>query len=74
MTALNELASDPPASNIDSRSLVGHAPWRRMRVGGLRVIFRPLGHRELAPFLEDRGYLVERVIHRGDLERATKGL
>jgi hypothetical protein len=29
---------------------------------------------ELASFPESRGYLVERVISRGDLERATKAL
>ena len=74
MTALNALASDPPAPNIDQRPLVGHAPWRRIRVGGLRVIFRPLSRVELDSFEEDRGYLVERVIQRRDLERATKGL
>ena len=74
MTALNALASDPPAPNIDQRPLVGYAPWRRIRVGGLRVIFRPLSRVELDSFEEDRGYLVERVIQRRDLDRATKGL
>lgn len=74
MTALNELAHDPPAPNVDQRPLIGYAPWRRMPVGGLRVIFRPLSRIELDSFEEDRGYLVERVIQRRDLERATKGL
>jgi len=38
------------------------------------VIFRPLTRSELAEFPESRGYLIERVISRGELERATKAL
>jgi len=74
MRALEALASDPPPPNIDERALVGHEPWRRMRVGDYRVIFRPLTRSELAEFPESRGYLIERVISRGELERATKAL
>ena len=74
MRALQALASDPPLPNIDERPLVGHEPWRRMRVGEYRVIFRQLTRTELAAFPESRGYLIERVISRGELKRATKGL
>jgi hypothetical protein len=74
MRALAALSGDPPAPNIDERPLVGFEPWRRLRIGELRVIFRTLTRAELAQFPEDRGFLVERVVPRGELERATKGL
>ncbi|MEK7862816.1 MAG: hypothetical protein AAB295_06075 [Chloroflexota bacterium] len=74
MRALGVLAADPRAANVDERPLVGLEPWRRLRVGDLRVLFRPLTRAELAPFPEERGHLIERVIPRGELQRATRGL
>jgi hypothetical protein len=74
MRALDALADDPPPANLDQRPLVGLDPWRRLRVGELRVIFRTLTRAELAEFPEEHGFLVERVIARSELERATKGL
>jgi len=73
LAELNALASDPPLV-VDERPLVGAEPWRRLRVGMWRVIFRALSPIELKGFEQDRGYLVERVIRRRDLDRATKGL
>ena len=73
LAELNALAADPPGV-IDERPLVGAEPWRRLRIGTWRVIFRSLSASELKNFAEDRGYLVERVIRRRDLDRATKGL
>ena len=53
---------------------LGAAPWQRLRVGDFRVIFRSLTRAEIIGFPEDRGYLIERVVPRGDLDRAIKGL
>ncbi len=74
MRSLDALAGDPPPPNIDERPLVGFEPWRRLRIGDLRVIYRSLTRAELAEFPEERGFLVERVVPRGELEKATKGL
>jgi len=56
------------AANLDIKPIVGHAPWRRLRVGEYRVIFR-----ESAPD-EDSRYLVARVIDRRDLHRTIDRL
>jgi hypothetical protein len=74
MRSLDDLAREVRPANLDERPLVGLEPWRRLRVGEHRVIFRPLTRAELAPFPQDRGFLIERVVPRGDLGRATKGL
>lgn len=63
----------------DVKSLVGHRPWLRLRVGDYRVIFRPLRAAELKELAgtaaaAESGYLVERIIHRRDLERAVREL
>jgi hypothetical protein len=73
MRELTALAADPPGE-VDARPLIGADPWQRLRVGTWRVIFRALSPSELSGFPEDRGYLIERVVRRKDLERATKGL
>src|SRR5437764_8221975 len=54
--ALEALAADPRPSNVDGRPLVGAAPWQRLRLGDLRMIFRALTRSELIGFPEDRGY------------------
>jgi hypothetical protein len=58
------------ADNLDAKPLVGRAPWRRLRVGELRVLYRPLTEEEAA----EGGYLIARVIHRRDLQRAVSSL
>lgn len=68
-----------PRGEADVKSLVGHRPWLRLRVGDYRVIFRPLRAAELKEVAgteaaAERGYLVERIIHRRDLERAVREL
>lgn len=65
IAALREdLAADPPPPNLDVKTLQGRAPWRRLRVGEHRVLFRPEGD----------GLLVARVVDRRDLDRAVRGL
>lgn len=63
--ALTEvLASDPLPENADDKALLGRAPWRRLRVGELRILYRP----------QPSGRRVGRIIQRGDLERAVRTL
>jgi len=61
---LEVLASDPLPENADDKALTGRAPWRRLRVGELRILYRP----------HPRGRRVARIIQRGDLDRAVRTL
>ncbi len=63
--AFEALAAD--AANLDIKPIAGHAPWRRLRVGEYRVIFREAND-------GDARYLVARVIDRRDLHRAIDRL
>jgi mRNA-degrading endonuclease RelE of RelBE toxin-antitoxin system len=56
------------AANLDVKLVAGRPPWRRLRVGGHRVLYR-----ELAGEPHPR-YLVARVIDRRDLHRAIDKL
>jgi len=71
-----DLAAEPQPPNLDVKPLVGRAPWLRLRRGDYRVVYRPLTDAELRtlPSGEHTGFLVERIIDRGDLERATATL
>jgi mRNA-degrading endonuclease RelE of RelBE toxin-antitoxin system len=53
-------------ANANDRALKGRAPWRRLRVGELRILWRAVGNGERRR--------VARVIHRRDLERAVRTL
>jgi mRNA interferase RelE/StbE len=64
--AFEALGAD--AANLDIKPVTGHAPWRRLRVGEYRVLYR-----ELAAEANSR-YLVARVIDRRDLHRAIDKL
>jgi mRNA-degrading endonuclease RelE of RelBE toxin-antitoxin system len=66
------LARDPLPANADDRALAERAPWRRLRVGELRVLYRKLEPGELPDI--QRGRYVARIVHRGDLERAITTL
>lgn len=59
------LACDPLPENADEKPLAGAAPWRPLRIGELRILYRPQ---------PGGGRLVARVIHRGDLDRAVRTL
>lgn len=72
-------ASPPP--NLDVRALEGRPPWRRLRVGGWRIVCRPLDERERTELSRVRGQpvaaataFVERIINRRDLERIIAAL
>src|SRR3981081_2876189 len=64
--AFEALGAD--AANLDIKPVAGHTPWRRLRVGEYRVLYR-----ELAVETDAR-YLVARVIDRRDLHRAIDKL
>jgi len=61
---LEALAADPTKRSHDVKTLTGHRPWRRLRVGEYRILFRTSGEVTL----------VARVIDRRDLDRALKAL
>ncbi len=64
--AFEALTAD--AASLDVKQVAGHAPWRRLRVGEYRVLYREL------PADADVRYLVARVIDRRDLHRAIDKL
>ena len=78
--ALERLRDDPPPENLDIRTLTGYPPWRRVRVGEHRIVFRALTDEELRFVGErgrltgERGYLVGRIVDRRDLEAAARQL
>ncbi|MGH9155346.1 MAG: type II toxin-antitoxin system RelE family toxin [Acidimicrobiales bacterium] len=57
----------------DVKALAGSPPWLRMRAGDYRILFRPLTAAELGRE-EPAGWLIARVVHRSELERAVRGL
>ncbi len=65
-TAFQALETD--AANLDVKPVAGRAPWRRLRVGEHRVLYRELADEP------DARYLVARVIDRRDLHRAIDEL
>ncbi len=66
--AFQALGTGTDAANLDVKPVAGHAPWRRLRVGEHRVLYRELVGGD------DSRYLVARVIDRRDLHRAIDRL
>lgn len=66
--SLEALATD--AQDLDVKLLADRTPWMRLRVGDYRVLYRPVTSDEPS----EASYLVARVVHRGDLERAVDTL
>jgi hypothetical protein len=60
------------AEDLDVKPLAGQASWLRLRAGELRILYRPLTPEEAEG--GGPGWLVARVVHRRDLERAFGGL
>jgi mRNA interferase RelE/StbE len=56
-------------ANLDVKPLAGSAPWHRLRVGDYRVLYRATEPDEAGEV--DVRFLVARVVHRRDLERAV---
>ncbi|MGH2377885.1 MAG: type II toxin-antitoxin system RelE family toxin [Candidatus Limnocylindria bacterium] len=69
---LAALGQEPRPANLDLKPLRGREPWSRARAGSYRVIIRPLTGEEVRRLTgaAGRGYLVARIVHRRDLERA----
>jgi hypothetical protein len=67
-------------SGLDIVALQGRPPWRRLRTGDWRIIFRPLTSAELKSLprkgrgLPQRAYLVARIVNKRDVERAIRRL
>lgn len=63
LDALERLGIDPGSEALDVKPLTGRRPWRRLRVGDHRLVFR----------LSERGriLLVARIVDRRELERAV---
>jgi mRNA-degrading endonuclease RelE of RelBE toxin-antitoxin system len=68
--ALEELAAD--VTNLDIKPLAGAAPWHRLRVGDYRILYRPVMMDEAVE--SQARWLVARVVHRRELERAVSTL
>lgn len=60
------LVCDPLPANADDRALKGQEPWRRLRIGELRILWRDVEPRKTRR--------VARVLHRRDLEHAVRTL
>jgi mRNA-degrading endonuclease RelE of RelBE toxin-antitoxin system len=56
-------------ANLDVKPLAGSAPWHRLRVGDYRILYRTLEPDEGGE--SDARFLVARIVHRRDLERAV---
>lgn len=66
LRAISEtLTRQPLPANADDKQLKGRAPWRRLRVGELRILWRDV---------DDRSRRIARVLHRRDLEWAVRAL
>ena len=59
-------------ASLDVKPLAGSAPWHRLRVGDYRVLYRTV-EPDKAGDSEAR-FLVARVVHRRELERAVTTL
>ena len=71
--AIDDLKAE--AAGLDIVPLQGRPPWRRMRTGNWRVLFRPLTPTEMGQLgHRGGGYLVARIVNRRDLERAVASL
>jgi mRNA-degrading endonuclease RelE of RelBE toxin-antitoxin system len=64
---LETLAQDPLPTNTNDRQVARRPPWRRLRVGHLRVLYRPRSGKR-------GGRFVARVVHRRNLDRAIETL
>ena len=67
------LGVHPIPANADNLGLSGRAPWRRLRTGELRVLYREMAIDEL-PAGAAHCRRIARIVHRGDLHRAVSTL
>jgi mRNA-degrading endonuclease RelE of RelBE toxin-antitoxin system len=59
-------------TNLEIKPLTGVAPWHRLRVGEYRILYRPVDPEEGGD--TNARWLVARIVHRRDLERAVSTL
>lgn len=71
---LSEALRGASSEGADIVALRGRSPWLRLRLGDYRVVFRRMDEREAESFGAVDGYLVARIVHRRELERAVAGL
>lgn len=64
--ALEALAADPGSTAFDVKPLVVRRPWRRLRVGDYRVLYRTAQGGAVL--------LIGRVVDRKELDRAVRAL
>lgn len=69
---LQELTAEPWPDNLDVVSLEGKGNWLRVRAGEFRIVLRALSAAECKARGVAKGYLVDRVVNRRDLERILK--
>jgi mRNA-degrading endonuclease RelE of RelBE toxin-antitoxin system len=68
--ALTALATGEHGQDVTS--LAGAEPWRRLRVGDYRILYRPVEPDEVLD--PDIRWLVARIVHRRDLQRSVSTL
>ncbi|MCA1839915.1 MAG: type II toxin-antitoxin system RelE/ParE family toxin [Actinomycetota bacterium] len=64
--AIEKLGANPSDPQLDIKVLMGHRPWRRLRVGNHRVLFRMADGQKVL--------IVGRVIDRKELAQAAQSL
>lgn len=69
---MQDLAAEPWPENLDVAALEGTGSWVRVRVGEFRIVLRPLNAAECKARSVAKGYLVDRVVNRRDLERILR--
>ena len=69
---MQELSAEPWPDNLDVASLEGMGSWLRVRTGEFRIVLRPLTTAECRALNVAKGYFVDRVVNRRDLERVLK--
>jgi mRNA-degrading endonuclease RelE of RelBE toxin-antitoxin system len=69
---LDDLAAEPWPRNLDVASLEAMGSWLRVRAGEFRIVLRPLSPAECKARAVAKGYLVDRVVNRRELERILK--
>jgi mRNA-degrading endonuclease RelE of RelBE toxin-antitoxin system len=74
LTRIREALESPAAgaTDLDIKPLVGNAPWHRLRVSDYRILYRPVQSGEAVG--SGALWLVARIVHRRDLERAVSTL
>lgn len=71
---VDKLTTVPRPENLDAKPLAGLSPWRRVRVGDHRIVYRPLTVAKLRRTSAAVGWYVARIIGRQEFTKALKNL